>query len=289
MDFRLPVSATRFLIVHYHIFKNGGSTITSILEREFRNAFATVHGPDDVSVVDHASLAHFVADHASIQAISSHHLRYPKPVLPDTIIFDCCFLRNPLDRLQSLYSYFQKILADDPLCRLAKQEPPRSFFKKLIDSAPHLISNVQVTMLASGGAFTRPVDTSDVKVASDVVGKMAIPGLVERFDESLVAAEYFLKPAFPRLKLDYLPQNVSRPLGGNPVDRQEWLKHSWGPDLYATLTRLNQCDLELWRRTEREVTRRIDLVPDADQRLEEFRARCPKRQPEHTYQRIHIA
>ena len=55
MDFRLPVSATRFLIVHYHIFKNGGSTITSILEREFRNAFATVHGPDDVSVVDEAT------------------------------------------------------------------------------------------------------------------------------------------------------------------------------------------------------------------------------------------
>jgi hypothetical protein len=108
MDFRLPVSATRFLILHYHIFKNGGSTITSILEREFRNGFATVHGPDDVSVVDQASLAHFVADHASIQAISSHHLRYPKPVLPDTIVFDCCFLRNPLDRLQSLYSYFQK-------------------------------------------------------------------------------------------------------------------------------------------------------------------------------------
>jgi hypothetical protein len=47
--------------------------------------------------------------------------------------------------------------------------------------------------------------------------------------------------------------------------------------------------LELWRRTEREVTRRIDLVPDAEQRLAEFRARCPKRQAEHTYQRVHIA
>jgi len=289
MDYRLPVSATRFLIVHYHIFKNGGSTITSILEREFRNSFATVHGPDDVSVVDQASLANFIADHSSIQAISSHHLRYPKPVLSDAIIFDCCFLRHPLDRLQSLYSYFQKILADDPLCRLARQEPPRSFFKKLIDNAPHLISNVQVTMLAAGGAFTRPVGSPDVDAASDVVQKMAIPGLVERFDESLVAAEYFLKPAFPRLKLDYLPQNVSRPLGGKPADRQEWLKHSWGADVYAILTRLNQCDLELWRRTECEVTRRIDLVPDAEQRLAEFRARCPKRQADHTYPRVHIA
>jgi len=272
MDFRLPVPATRFLIVHYHIFKNGGSTITSILEREFRDGFATIHGPEDVSVVDQASLAEFVLGHASIQAISSHHLRYPKPVIPNTIIFDCCFLRHPLDRLQSLYSYFQKILVDDPLCRLARQDPPRSFFRKLIDSAPHLVSNVQVTMLALGGAFTRPVDHHDVDVAADVVRKMAIPGLVEKFDESLVAAEYFLKPAFPRLRLDYFPQNVSRPLGGSPADREEWLKHSWGPDLYATIERLNQCDLELWRRAEREIARRLDLIPDVEQRLKEFRS-----------------
>jgi hypothetical protein len=289
MDFRIPVSDKRFLIVHYHIFKNGGSTITSILEREFRGNFATVHGPDDVSVVDLASLANFVSSHESVQAISSHHLRYPKPVFPNTIIFDCCFLRHPLDRLQSLYTYFQGILADDPLCRLAKQEHARPFFRKLIDCAPHLVSNVQVTMLAEGGAFTRPVDTSDVEVASDVVGKMAIPGLVERFDESLVAAEYFLKPAFPRLRLDYVPQNVSRPIGGSPVDRQAWLRHSWGSDLYATLENLNQCDLELWLRADREITRRLDLVPDAAKRLEDFRARCPKRQAEIAYQRVHIA
>ena len=228
MDIRLAVSPTRFLILHYHIFKNGGSTIASILEREFPNGFATVHGPDDVSVLDQASLAEFISEHAAIQAISSHHLRYPKPVVPNTIIFDCCFLRHPLDRLQSLYSYFQRIDSDDPLCRLARQESPRSFLKKLMDSATHLVSNVQVTMLALGGAFTRPVDTDDVEVAADVVGKMAIPGLVEKFDESLVAAEYFLKPAFPRLRLDYLPKNVSRPLGASPADRQEWLKHSWG-------------------------------------------------------------
>ena len=271
MDFRVPVAATRFLIVHYHIFKNGGSTIASILEREFPNGFATVHGPEDVSVLDEASLADFVSRNAAIQAISSHHLRYPKPVLPNTVIFDCCFLRHPLDRLQSMYSYFQRIDSDDPLCRLARRESSRSFLKKLMDGATHLVSNVQVTMLALGGVFTRPVDTHEVDVAADVVGKMALPGLVEKFDESLVAAEYFLRPAFPRLRLDYLPQNVSRPLGGNQADRLEWLKHSWGPDLYATLERLNQCDLELWRRAGREIARRLELVPDVERRLNEFR------------------
>ena len=75
----------------------------------------------------------------------------------------------------------------------------------------------------------------------------------------------------------------------NPADRQEWLRHSWGSDLYATIEKLNQCDLELWRRAEREVTRRFDLIPDAEQRLADFRERCPKRQADTTYERVHIA
>jgi hypothetical protein len=289
MDIRLPVSQTRFLLLHYHIFKNGGSTIASILEREFPNGFATVHGPDDVSVLDQASLEGFIADHTGIQAISSHHLRYPKPVVPNVIIFDCCFLRHPLDRLQSLYSYFQRIDSGEQLCRLARRDHPRSFFKNLVDTAPHLVSNVQVTMLALGGAFTRPVDTADVDAASDIVGKMAIPGLVYMFDESLVAAEYFLHPAFPRLRLDYLPKNVSRPLGASLAERQEWLKHAWGADLYATLARLNQCDLELCRRSEREIIRRFDLVPGAEQRMAEFRARRPQGLARTADSRFHFA
>jgi hypothetical protein len=118
---------------------------------------------------------------------------------------------------------------------------------------------------------------------------MAVPGLVEKFDESLVAAEYFLKPAFPRLQLDYSPKNVTRPLGPSSADRQEWLRHSWGSDLYTTLVKLNQCDLELCGRAEAEITRRLDLVPVADQRLADFRSRCPKSQVVAAYQREHIA
>ena len=289
MDIRIPVSPTRFVIVHYHIFKNGGSTVASILEREFRHGYATVHGPDDVLVLDESHLAGFVADHAGVQAISSHHIRYPKPVLPNTVIFDWCFLRNPLDRLQSVYSYFQRIDSPDPLCRLARQEHSRVFFKRLIDSAPHLVSNVQVTFLANGGAFTRPADSADVEIAAGILAKMAIPGLIEKFDESLVAAEYFLKPAFPRLRLDYSPQNVSRPLVKSSADRQEWLRHSWGSDLYATLVQLNQCDLELCRRAEAEIARRLDLVPAAEQRLADFRLRCPQPRTAAAYARVNIA
>jgi len=50
----------------------------------------------------------------------------------------------------------------------------------------------------------------------------------------------------------------------------------WGPDLYADLVRLNQFDLELYRRAQSEVRRRLFLVPGLDDRLVNFQARCAR-------------
>ena len=79
IDHTLDVPASRFIFVHYHIFKNGGTTIESILRREFGGGFATVHGPRASSVLDAKGLTKFLRLHPGISAVSSHHLRYPKP------------------------------------------------------------------------------------------------------------------------------------------------------------------------------------------------------------------
>jgi hypothetical protein len=62
----------------------------------------------------------------------------------------------------------------------------------------------------------------------------------------------------------------------HPLRRQERLELLWGRDLYEDLVRLNQLDLELFRRAENEVWRRIALVPKSDRRLAEFRMRCSR-------------
>jgi hypothetical protein len=274
----LSGSPPRFVIVHYHVFKNGGSTIASVLQREFQRRYITLHGPTDVSSIDASTLADFITNNPDISAVSSHHVRYPKPVIPGIVIFDWCFLRHPLERLQSCYAYYKKINSADAMSRMAHQESPATFLSQLVEHSPHLVSNVQVTLLSKGGVFTKPADDADLDIAKGIVSQMAVPGLIARFDESLVAAEYFLKPAFPNLTFEYVPQNVSRPLGGTREERQERLWSAWGADLYETLVRLNQADLELFHVAEREIMRRFSLVPHAEQKLAEFRSRCT-RQP----------
>jgi len=277
LDATLTSADQRFVIVHYHIFKNGGSTIEAILEREFGNRFATLHDTKPSATLNGRQVACFLRRHPQISAISSHHLRYPKPAVRHTIIFDCCFLRHPLERLDSVYHYLRTIGTVDTLSYRARQMSAREFLRHLANESPHMVSDVQVTQLACAGAFTRPAHPEDLERASAILSDMAIPGVVEMFDESLVAAEYFLRPAFPGVKLQCVATNVSRPgklASTGPRDRQERLVDAWGGDLYEDLLRLNQLDLELFRLAQKEIGRRIALVPESARRLAEFRARC---------------
>jgi hypothetical protein len=272
---------TRFVIVHYHILKNGGSTVESVLKRHFGPAFATFDDTCADAARDQTDLTDFLAANPHISAVSSHHLRYPKPVIRHTVIFDCCLLRHPLDRLQSLYAWARRSNSSDSLSRVARSATAREFVRYLLHEMPHMVSNVQVMLLARAGAFTRPANETDLDVATSVLMEMAVPGLVELFDESLIAAEYFLKPAFPGLQLHCEPQNVSRPGEQHRIGREKELESRlstlWGENTWADLFRLNEFDLELYNRARREVERRFFLVPGLREKKAEFELRCGRR------------
>jgi hypothetical protein len=278
MDITLMSANMRFVAVHYHIFKNAGSTVERILEREFPGAFARLHGSTPDATLDAEDLAAFLQDHPGVRAVTSHHLRYPAPVIRNAVIFDCCFLRHPLERLDSLYSYFRRIDSTDPLCRSARRQTPAEFMQALIGRAPHFVSNVQVTYLASRGAFTRPAGEDDLERAAAMVRQMALPGVVEMFDESMVAGEHFLRPAFPSLCLSSHAVNVSRRAMADPEEREQRLIGRWGAELYGELTRLNRLDLRLVETAGEEISRRLSFIPGVRGRLSEFGARSRDRE-----------
>src|SRR5258708_5317138 len=162
IDYRLAAPPARHVLLHFHMFKNGGSTIEAILGREFRGQYATVHGSHACSALDGSDIAAFLSAHTHVTALSSHHLRYPLPAVRRMVLFDCCFLRHPLDRLQSVYTYLRaeppELGAQDPVQMLAQSTRPRDFMLKLIDESPHFVSNAQTLLIPAGGAFTRPLD-----------------------------------------------------------------------------------------------------------------------------------
>src|SRR5438045_5465882 len=95
----VPSRANRFVLFHFHIFKNAGTTIEFALRRAFNDRFTLLDGQDANSVLSGSDAAAFLLGNPEIVAISSHHLKYPKPVVPGVVVFDLCILRDPLEGL----------------------------------------------------------------------------------------------------------------------------------------------------------------------------------------------
>ena len=269
----LPAVPKRFILIHYHIFKNAGSTIEYALERAFGKQFVRLHGPRADSLLDNGAVTKFLAGRPEIVAVSSHHLLYPKPVDPGFVFFDLCFLRDPLQRLQSVYKYLRRVAPVDGLGYRAKEMDLAAFLDLLVREHPQVVNDVQVNMLANGGVYTRPPSRTDLQVALDNLRTVSVLGVVDLFDESLVAAEYFLRPAFPNLQFQYVKQNVS-PTDGDTSVFPGPLEERLGAGLHAQLRRLNELDYALLDSAKNEVLRRLALLPSPEKRLADFASRC---------------
>ena len=252
----------RHVLLHYHLFKNAGSSIDAILERNFGSRLAYLHGMRHDSTVTNADLVHFLAANGDVRAVSSHHLRPPKPRIEEFVFFDIVFLRHPLDRLRSMYDFYRRNEAiDDPLVEQAHRFAIGQFMEFLIAYYPHLTNNVQVCFFASSGQYTRPPNNGDLQRAIGVITEAAVLGVTELFDFSMGTARYYLYPTFGALDLKGPAQNVSAARAESLEERLQHMEASCGSNLYKSLLRMNELDLQLVKCAEAEIHRRFNEIP----------------------------
>ncbi len=241
----------RFVILHYHIFKNAGTTIQEILDRNFGERFFRLDTPHRDGRISNAELVSFLDANPHIEAISSHQIRHPVPAAPGFLFFDICFLRDPFDRIRSIYDYARdKPDEGDPISDLANSLPLDQFVEHLLTNMPHWLSDVQVHLLGDG----------DLDRATEAAMGTAFLGVVDCFDQSVIAGRHLLDPVFPNLDCDEPPVNVSKGFEGSLAARRQSFKQACGPRLFAELLNRNRLDLELVERARREVGRRLNLA-----------------------------
>jgi hypothetical protein len=264
----------RWVLLHYHILKNAGSTIECILTRNFGENFASFDSPRRNGVVPNDSLLSLLDRNPGLKAVSSHQTRYPAPSVPGILFFDVCFLRDPIDRLRSTYDYFRKKPSPgDPISDLANTRELGRFAEGLVEDFPNYVNDAQVVLLANGGVYDHPPGEKDLERAIDRVRKASVPGVVDCFDESLVAGQYFLTPVFPNLDCAYPPANVSGDPESTLDSRKRKFQETCDSRVYAQLLRLNALDSKLVDEARAEVWRRFKLVPKHEDRLRALRAR----------------
>ncbi len=243
----------RFVILHYHILKNAGMSIESILHRSFGSRFSSLDTPERDGHVSQEALLDHLRANPLLQAISSHQIRYPVPCVAGFLFYDVCFLRDPLDRIRSMYDYFrEKPVEGDAISDLGNRLPLGGFVAKLIEEMPWYIHDAQVNLLANGIANDIP-EPGDFDRAVSKMLRTSFLGVVDRFKESLAAGEHFLRPVFPTLDCTMETENVSASQAG-------LLREACDPVVYAELMRITAGDAKLLELARAEVERRFRIA-----------------------------
>jgi hypothetical protein len=258
----------RHVILHYHIFKNAGSTIYSILERNFGNRLASLDSGHFNSTLNNEVLLDFLKRHPRVQAVSSHHLLPPKPAHEGFVFHDILFLRNPLARLSSMYDFYRRTdTGDDPLIAEAKCRTTADFIRLLIDEYPHYINNAQVNFLSARNQMGQE---PGIENAFRVACQASVLGVTEFFDLSAVLAESSLAPRFHEINFGYVAQNLSLTAPRALDTHMAQFRDACGDKVYEQLLQSNSLDLALLKLSRDEVYRRFRLIPDHDERLTQF-------------------
>jgi len=261
--------AMRYVLIHYHIFKNAGTTVEFILDHSFGEHWTRFDGPDRNCTLTGQDLLAFLMRRPGVMALSSHHLRYPKPEAPGFVFCDLVVVRHPVDRIYSMYKFFKREPdSDDPVCVLAKTHELGGFIAELIEKYPQYVNDPQVNLLSNAGQYTRPPGIADLEKATNLVLNASAPAVADCFTQSMVAAEYFLHSIFPMFECRYVPQNVSPDTGTTLEERIQRVRNACGERLYKQVMVMTALDQELVDRSRAEVLRRLKLVPNYQKRLE---------------------
>lgn len=255
----------RKVVIHYHLFKNAGTSIERSLRELFGDNLHQLESDSPSGHVSHVDANNYIVANPSLVALTSHQLRPPLPDGPFAV-FPIVVLREPISRVRSAYLFeWQKQLGlDKPKGTLAEYVQ-----SKLGPADPTVIADFQV------GHLSRDLLPPGVSVASEAavdtvvefVDSLPAFGLVERFDESVQVigrrmAEFFGDPA---LTLSSRHDNVMQDQAMSIDDVHDLIRLELGPQLMDELLERNQFDLAAYQRcVEKFDDQLIDAAPPSD-------------------------
>ncbi|BCF98052.1 hypothetical protein PPGU19_026210 [Paraburkholderia sp. PGU19] len=242
----------RTVIVHYHLFKNAGSTVDSILSRNFPDEqHGHIEGPYPWSTVQPQELVEFSLANPALRVVSSHHARPPLPQHPDIQFLPVLFLRHPIDRFASVYEFERRQPADSlsPSVAIAREGGLAEFAKWGVGQEANAVCrNFQVAHLANAqhDMRTARATSEDYMSALRHLESLSFFGIVESFQESIEAMQALFRPHFGDINLTHSSENVTPGRHATLVERLAHIRSELGEPLYRSLVELNSLDMLLY-------------------------------------------
>lgn len=259
----------RSIIVHYHLFKNAGTTIDSILRRNF-SCSEHLHreGPDPWSSIGPDELIEFALANPTVRAVSSHHAYLPLPAHPGIRFLPILFLRHPIDRFGSVYWFERRQPPGyrSPSAEVARSGSLADFARWAVGcDATAVCRNFQVVRLAGiqHDMRTARATADDFERALAQVDSLPFVGLVESFDESIIRMREYLRPYIGEIDINHLHENASPSRAVMLDERLQRIAEELGSTLYQALMEHNALDMVLYRRAERRIAAERTVIGNA--------------------------
>jgi hypothetical protein len=241
------------VVVHYHLFKNAGSSLDQALQHAFGDAWGTLEAESDGLTLDREQLSAWLKANPHILAVSSHTAVLPAPQGSYPIVF----LRHPIDRIGSVYGFERRREdAQSQSAQVARHSSMAEWVRWQLSRPPdRSIRSFQTYRLAYGS----PGPGTELARAESTLRSLPFVGLVEAYPQSIGRLEDQLRAFYPALEIGQHHVNVSdRP--GTLSERLNSVRRLLG-DTYDHAFDANRDDLDLWRLAlDLQGIREVDLV-----------------------------
>ncbi|MGN2252458.1 hypothetical protein ACFWZ4_03720 [Frateuria sp. GZRe12] len=246
----------RHIVVHYHLFKNAGTTLDAVLKQHFGEACGAIEGAHPWETLAPDDVAGYAVANPGVRAISSHQARLPLPEAQGVVFHPVVFLRHPIDRVGSVFEFERRQPPQSPSlgARIAREQDFAAYVRwRLTPGNGAVIRNFQTTHLSARERDMRTAQAtpSDLAQARDRLAALPFFGLVERFERSLEKMRDCLSPHVGDLSTRHTVANSSEGRKATLDERLRDIERELGSGLYARLQEENALDLDLYRHASR--------------------------------------
>lgn len=223
--------AGHHLVLHYHLFKNAGTSVDAVLKDAYGPGWRTTEFKDQGGN-NTAAVVEWLAANPETQVLSSHTMMGPVPEVPGVTVRPIMMFREPMARIRSAYLFESRQTDDTPGARLAQSTDMTGYVRHRLDSRyDRQCRDFQTYRLST----LCPGPEPELVRAREALDRLCLAGMVERFDQSMGLLARRLRPFCPGFSVR--PQWLNRTGGTHPELRDEI-----GEALFAELVEANRQD-----------------------------------------------
>lgn len=237
----------RTVILHYHLFKNAGTSLDAAFKENFSEAngeWVTKEFPAQ-PIKNREQLKQWIVGNPQAQCFSSHTAILPPPIIEGVKIIPVIFFRHPLDRIASVYAFEKKQGGNGFGPTLAKNTTFAGYVETRLSVLPdRQCRSFHAQRLATMFEEKQGDEITRAKMA---VEQLPFIGMVEKYSESLIKLEALLEnEGFEGVKLKPIEKNVSRGIKKSLEDKLAAIKEQLGEKLFVMLIDANVVDCAIW-------------------------------------------